>query len=355
MCRQLWIDVRVRLAALFGRRKLYARAAEELEFHLAMREQCLIESGIPPGEAQARARRELGNRTLLTEQTADSWRYRFMDTLIQDVRYGLRTLRKNPGFTATAVLSLALGIGANTAIFSLFDALIFRPLPVASPQELVLATQYFADRQVLMLSNRQREAFAGSETLADLCASRHSRLRATTSGEPEIVEAMLASGNCFSLLGVSAILGRMITEADDQPSAAQLVAVLSYGYWERHFGGERSALGKTVILQDRPFTIIGVAPRGFIGLEPGIPADIIVPLNAQGGPLLANPNVNWLRLLGRGSPACRAKVCKPILQCGSRGSRTIPRRKGRRPDSKLSRRRVGSAGCERSLHCRCGF
>jgi predicted permease len=153
-----------------------------------------------------------------------------------------------------------------------------------------------------MLGNRQREAFAGSETLAGLCASRHSRLRATTAGEPEIVETMLASGNCFSLLGVSAILGRMITEADDQPSAAQLVAVLSYGYWERHFGGERSVLGKTVILQDRPFTIVGVAPRGFIGLEPGIPADIIVPLNAQGGPLLANPNVQWLRLLGRRKP-----------------------------------------------------
>jgi len=94
----------------------------------------------------------------------------------------------------------------------------------------VLATQYFGDRQVLMLSNQQREAFAGSETLAGLCASRHSRLRATTAGESEIVDAMLASGNCFSLLGVSAILGRMITEADDQPSAAQLVAVLSYGY-----------------------------------------------------------------------------------------------------------------------------
>src|SRR5262249_57472953 len=98
MFRQLWIDVRVRLAGVFGRRKLYARATEELEFHLAMREQRLIESGMPPGEAQARARRELGNRTLFTEQTADSWRYRFMDTLIPDVPYGLRTLPINPCF-----------------------------------------------------------------------------------------------------------------------------------------------------------------------------------------------------------------------------------------------------------------
>src|SRR5262245_4177067 len=165
MLRQLWIDARVRLAALFGRDRLYARVDEELQFHLAMRVQRLIESGIPPGEAQARARRELGNRALLTEQSLDSWRYRLRDTLLQDIRFGLRTLRKNAGFTATAVLSLALGIGANTAIFRLFDALLFRGLPVERPDELVLATRRSGDRSNIMMNNRQREAFAGSETL----------------------------------------------------------------------------------------------------------------------------------------------------------------------------------------------
>jgi predicted permease len=300
MLSQFWIEVRVRLAALFARRSLHARASEELEFHLAMREQRLIESGAPPAEARERARRELGNPSLLAEQTLDSWRYPLVDTLMQDIRYGLRTLRKHPGFTATAVLSLALGIGANTTIFSLFDALLFRPLPVKSPGELVLATQHFNDRQSLMLNNRQREVFAASETLAGLCASRHSILRARTSGESQFVEAMLASGNCFSLLGISSALGRMITEADDQ--AADAVAVLSHGYWQRQFGADPSVIGQTVTLQDRPFTIVGVAPRGFVGLEPGRAADIIVPLNSQGGPLLTNPDVYWLRLLGRRKP-----------------------------------------------------
>ena len=299
MLRQFWIDLRVRLAALFDRRRLYERADEELQFHLAMREQRLIESGVPRDEAHARARRELGNPTLLTEQALGSWRYTFVDTLMQDIRYGLRTLRKNPGFTATAVLSLALGIGANTAIFSLFDALLFRALPVASPDELVLATRSTGDRPNLMFNNLQREAFAGSETLVGLCASRHSRLPAATSGESHFVEGMLASGNCFSLLGVSAVLGRMITEEDDRPSAAHPVAVLSYGYWQSRFGAEPGAVGQTITLQDRPFTIIGVAPQGFIGLEPGTPVDIIAPLSSLGGQLLTRPEVFWLRLLGR--------------------------------------------------------
>jgi predicted permease len=302
MIRQFWIEVRVRLAALFARRRLYRRADEELQFHLSMRQQRLIESGVPPREARWRARRELGNPTALAEQALESWRYLLLDTLLQDVRFSVRTLRRNPGFTATAVLSLALGIGANTAIFRLFDALLVRPLPVASPEELVLATQRFEDRQSLMLNNRQREALAGSETLAGLCASRHSRLRATVSEEPQFIEGMLASGNCFSLLGVPAVLGRTITEEDDRPSGAQPVAVLSYGYWQRQFGADPGVLGQTIALQDRMFTIAGVAPRGFIGLEPGTPADVIVPLSTLGGPLLTNPDVFWLRMLGRRKP-----------------------------------------------------
>jgi predicted permease len=302
MFRQFWIDVRTRFAAVFTRRRLYARAEEELQFHLTMRERRLVGSGVPADEARWRARRELGNPGALVEQTLDSWRYSFVDTPIQDLRYGLRTLRRNPGFTATAVLSLALGIGANTAIFSLFDVLLFRPLPVASPGELVLATQRFEDRQSLMLGNAHREALAGSETLVGLCASRHSRLRATVSGEPQFIEGMLASGNCFSLLGVSAVLGQMIAEEDDQPSAAQPVAVLSYGYWQRQFGGDQHAIGRTITLQDQSFTIAGVAPQGFIGLEPGKAADIFVPLNTLGGPLLTRPDVFWLRLVGRRKP-----------------------------------------------------
>ncbi len=273
-----------------------------MQFHLARLEQRKIEAGASPAEARAQARREFGNPTLIMEQSLDSWRYAFVSMLIQDIRYGLRGLRRSPAFAATAVLSLALGIGANAAIFHLFDALLFRNLPVKSPEELVLVTQRIGDRQYLMLGNRYRTAFSGSETLVGLCASRHSPLRVTRSGESQFAEGMLASGNCFALLGVPAMLGRMITDTDDPSSTGALVAVLSDGYWRRQFGADRGVIGQNIDLQGHPFTIVGVAPPGFTGLEPGTPADIIVPLTSLGGALLHNPEVNWLRLVGRRKP-----------------------------------------------------
>jgi predicted permease len=314
MFRQFWIDARIRLAALFGRRHIRSRAEEELQFHLSMLEQRYVESGLGPAEARAQARRDVGNLTLLTERTVDSWRYLFVSTLVQDVRYGLRGFRKNPGFAATAVLSLALGIGANTAIFRLFDALLFRPLPVKSPEELVLVTRQVDDRRSLMLNNGERAAFSGSETLAGLCASRHSRIRITRSGESQVAEAMFAGGNCFSLLGVGAAPGRTITESDDQLSANTLVAVLSYGYWQRQFGADPGVIGQNIELDGRPFTIAGVAPPGFIGLEPGAPADLIVPLTSFRSPLLTNPDVYWLRLLGRRKPGVSIQQVQANLE-----------------------------------------
>ncbi|MGH9722442.1 MAG: ADOP family duplicated permease, partial [Bryobacteraceae bacterium] len=340
MLKQLWIDVRTRLAALFTRRRLHARANEELQFHLAMREQRLIESGAPPADARAQARRELGNPTLITEQTLDSWRYAFADTLIQDVRYGLRGLRKNPGFAAAAVLSLALGIGGNTAIFSLFDALLLRTLPVRSPDELVLVTHRFADSQTNMLSSRHREAFAGSETLGGVCASRHWRVRVTISGESQFTEGMLAAGNCFSILGVSAALGRLITETDDQTPSGSFVAVLSYGYWQRQFGADRSVIGQTIDLQGRSFTIVGVAPRGFTGLEPGTPADVIIPLASwaavmPGLPLASKSDMRWLRLLGRRKPGFSIEQVQADLAVRDSRIAQTSKGKGRGPAPRL--------------------
>ena len=134
---QWWIDMRARLAALFRRREIYHRAEEELQFHLAMLEQRMIESGMSPDDARVLARRQLGNTTLIKEQTLDAWRYTFVDTLIGDFRYAVRTLIKNFSFAATAVLTLALGIGATTAIFSVVYSVLIKPLPYPNADELV--------------------------------------------------------------------------------------------------------------------------------------------------------------------------------------------------------------------------
>ena len=145
-----------------------------------------------------------------------------------------------------------------------------------------------------MLNNGERAAFSGSETLVGLCASRHSRIRVTRSGESQFAEGMFAGGNCFSLLGVGATLGRTITETDDQPSATAFVAVLSYGYWQRQFGADPGVIGQKIDLTavyDRR------APPDLLGRT--APADIIVPLTSFHSPLLTNPDVYWLRLLGR--------------------------------------------------------
>src|SRR5688572_4654637 len=135
--KQCWIDIRARLAALFRRGEIYERSDEEMEFHLAMREQRMIESGMSPTDARVLARRQFGNTTLIKEQTLDSWRYMFVDTLIQDFRYAVRVLLQAKGWTLVVLLSLALGIGANTALFSGVNGLFLRAVPVESPETLV--------------------------------------------------------------------------------------------------------------------------------------------------------------------------------------------------------------------------
>jgi hypothetical protein len=135
--KQWSIDMRARLAALFRRREIYHRTDEELQFRLAMLEQRMIESGMSSDDARVLARRQLGNTTLITEQTPEAWRYTFVDTLIRDFRYAVRTLVKNISFSATAVLTLALGIGATTAIFSVVYSVLIKPLPYPNAEELV--------------------------------------------------------------------------------------------------------------------------------------------------------------------------------------------------------------------------
>jgi putative ABC transport system permease protein len=265
MLRQFWIDVRVRLAALFARHHLYSRADEELQFHLAMREQRLMESGVPPGEAHWRARRELGNRTLLTELALDSWRYRFMDTLFQDIRYSLRQMRRNRGFSVIAIATLALGIGGITAMFSAFDTILIRPLPYADAERLVMVwddmSKSEGDSTFFPTPAEWAEWRRLNTVFTDLACSQPGNAILSGDGEPEEVRARKVTWNLWSVLGVQPALGRVFTEDEDDKGVR--VVVMSHGLWHRRFGGASDIVGRKISVNDEAYEVIGVMPQGF--------------------------------------------------------------------------------------------
>jgi predicted permease len=285
MLQQFWIDVRVRLAALFARRRLYTRAEEELRFHLAMLEQRLIEAGVSPREAHARACRELGNRTLLTEQTVDSWGYLFMDKLMQDVRYSLRMLRKSPGFTAVAALTLALGIGANTAIFGLVNSALFKPLYAANADELV--SIFWGDSEGHGLSNHSYADYldyckASAPVLSGLAAFTTVPANLVVGQGTERVNVGLVSDNYFSVLGVRPIVGRAFLSEENSTTSASSVAVISENLWRRQFGGLNDLAGKTVWLNNSGYSVVGVVPEGASRMAVVAKIDVFLPALMEG-------------------------------------------------------------------------
>ena len=214
--------------------------------------------------------------------------------MLQDLRYGLRILLKKPGFTLIAVLSLAFGIGANTAIFSLLDAVLVRNLPVPHPEKLVLfgngkdqgGSNSFPDKSTDLFSyafyrraEERHDLFSGVASVLSLTWTVHGFVNANQAGsEIEKMEVQLVSGNYFPVLGVNASLGRVLTQTDDQNPGGHPVAVVSYAWWQRRFGGDPSAIGKTITIDDIAYSIVGVAPKEFFGTTVGTAPDLWVPL-----------------------------------------------------------------------------
>ncbi len=235
-----------------------------------------------------------------------------MRTFGQDLRYGLRMLARNPGFTAVAVLTLALGIGANTAVFTLIEALLLKSLPgVRDPQRLVLVTDNGHASLHYPLYERLRD---GSRSLSGLftCASveKHRvRVDDSEAAKAEPVWDQAVSGDFFSVLGTAAALGRTLTPNDDRAGDPQAVAVISHDFWQRRFGGEPAVLGKTIALEGVPLTIVGVAPHGFFGFVVGTRPDFWWPIQmiprvraTDGKEALQATNWQWLRIAGRLKP-----------------------------------------------------
>jgi predicted permease len=294
-------------------KKRNADLERELRADLDLEEEEQRETGLSQEEARYAARRAFGNTTFIREQTHEAWGWAPWERLSQDLRYAARQLRRSPGFTVTAVMILALGIGAATAVFSLIDAALLKMLPVQNPEQLVelknidpgSTNEAFSYPTFKALQN-QTQVLAGA-----LAFRKLNDIDVAIDGRSELAEGQLVSGNYFSVLGVRAIQGRTILPIDESVAVQNSVAVISYDYWRTRFALDPGIIGKHVLLNNAPFTIVGVTEPEFYGVQPGEKVDISYPLTtiasvnpgfaAAGSPAdaLKAPFRNWLHVMGR--------------------------------------------------------
>ncbi|HTU34571.1 MAG TPA: ABC transporter permease [Candidatus Acidoferrum sp.] len=332
---RLWSQLRSWSRANLRRARTENEMDTELKFHMDAYANHLVRSGVPPKEAMRRARLEFGGVERAKEECRDATGVSLVQSLVQDIRYGLRMLRNNLGFTAIAVLSLALGIGANTAIFTLIDAVMLRMLPVKNPQELVslkLApdTQFpreapDGDRSIAFPYPAFVRMRDHNQALSALFAFRDTgSVSVLANGSAGIAHGQLVTSNYVSSLGVRTVLGRDFVPQDDI-TGAQPVAIISYGYWQSHFAGEPSVLGRRIVVNGTPMTIIGVAAPEFFGLQPGSAVDLYMPMamqpqivpnvagEAPGTSVFAATDVWWIQLMGRLKPGVNAEQARANL------------------------------------------
>jgi predicted permease len=298
------------------RRQREADLERELRNHLELEAEERREAGLSSEEAAYAARRALGNTSLIREDVRTAWGFQWLDTLLQDLRYGLRQLRRNPGFTAVAVLTLALGIGANAAIFQLIDAVRLRTVPAKDPHTLAivhLETNHWRSGNfngpyaeftypLWEQVRKRQQAFSSIATWAA------QDLNLAQGGEVNFAHGLWVSGEFFTVVGVQPFLGRLISASDDQPGGGGVD--LSYGFWQKHYGGDASVIGKTLTLDSHTFPILGVTPPGFYGVAVGQRFDVAIPVCAE--PVIWREYSRitsagarrdwWLNILGRLKP-----------------------------------------------------
>jgi predicted permease len=269
-----------RLRALFGRERLDRDFAAELESHLALHVEDNLRAGMRPDEARRAALARLGGFTQVREARRASRGIPALEHFVRDVRYGARALRAMPAFSAVAVLTLGVGIGANAAIFSVLNAALFQPLPVERPEELVTLNKAGGGFPTHSYPD-YRDFRDRSSLLAGIAAFRISPMNLELDGAATRVWGHLVSGNYFDLLGVRAVLGRTLTPADDRVAGAHPVAVLTYDSWQARFAGDPQIVGKAVRINGAAFTILGVLPPGFRGTERLLAPEVWVPMMMQ--------------------------------------------------------------------------
>src|SRR5947208_3328715 len=271
--RQIWL----RLQTLFHRGRSTQRLDDEIQFHLEQQIAENVASGMSPQEARSAAMRAFGNPTFLKEQTRGTWGWIWLEQIGQDFRYGIRMLSRNTGFSLVAVLSLALGIGVNTTVFSAVNTVLLRPLAYPDADRLVLVqyrSLHAGSGRFELTPAAYLELRRTNKSFEGIAAFSASDFNLIGTGEPERLSGQMISPSLFSVLKVSSQIGRGFT-AEDEKDGAPRVAILSYGLWQRRYGGQESVIGQTITLDDESFEVVGVAPRGFDFPEKG--TDIWVP------------------------------------------------------------------------------
>ena len=256
------------LKQLFSRRRFYGDLSEEIREHLEEKIEELVASGMPRKEAARAARREFGNVILIEEDSRKVWQWPSIENFLRDLRYGLRGLRKSPGFTAVAVLTLALGIGANTSVFSLSNFVLMRPLAVLDAERVTVVSH---GGHPLFSYPNYRDYQDRNQSFTAFAASNPTESSLDYEGESRATAAEAVSASYSEVMSVQPLLGRWFADENEN------VAVISYDAWQRMFRGDRDILGKHVRSESQWYTVIGVAPPDFTGICSPIRTDIWVP------------------------------------------------------------------------------
>ena len=276
---KLFSSLRSMTFAIFHRAQTEDELDEELRAHVERRAQDLERLGLTPVDAERRARIEFGGHEKFKEECREALGTRLLETFLEDLRFAARTLRKSPGFPAVAILTLALGIGANTAIFTLLDQILLRSLPVKDPQQLVLLDLVGHDYgnssgDSVLSYPLYRDFEERNEVFSGMFCHRFTSASLSFGGQAEPVRIELVSGTYFPVLGVRPALGRVLTPDDDRVRNGEPLVVLSHAFWKQRFGEDPGIVGKTLLVNSHNMTVVGVAQPGFDGVEPDRAANL---------------------------------------------------------------------------------
>lgn len=302
-----WIT---RVVNVFRRRRLDRELDDELRFHIEELTDELMAQGRSRAEARREAVRRFGRYSVQREAAIDVDVARTLESLLRDLRYGARQLISNPGFTAVAVLSLALGIGANSAIFQLMNALQLRSLPVPVAEQLVAVDaapdffqlEWIAGRHRVFTFAQFEQMATHQEAFSGLLAFGTGRFNLSEGGEARYADGLYVTPNFLEVLQVRPALGGWLPADTDPQDCSEAGALLDYSFWQREYGGDRGVIGRSISLDGRSLPILGVTPPSFAGLEPERRFEVAIPLCADAWGRLANTTAWWLTPIGRLKP-----------------------------------------------------